>query len=127
MAKNHELGKLGEQTVAAYLRSQGFSIIKCNYRIRGGEIDIIASKDDVVVFVEVKTRSADALNTYGTALEAVTRRKQALIIKAAKYWAYTNSTNSKYTDCNFRFDVCEVLFRDGNVTKFNYIPSAFTL
>jgi putative endonuclease len=123
MSKSSELGKLGEQTVADFLVSRGVVILDRNYRIRGGEIDIIGKSGDHIIFVEVKTRSADAYIDYGTALESIDFKKRRYLIRTAEYWIYTHKQHS---DNYFRFDVAELNFRDGKLTKFNYIKSAFT-
>ncbi len=56
-----ELGRFGENAVAYYLEKKGYRILKRNYRVKGGELDIIAEKDGVVAFVEVKTRTPEPL------------------------------------------------------------------
>lgn len=63
-------GKIGEDKAARYLQKLGYIILQRNFRIRNGEIDIIAldKKENALVFVEVKTRSSDA---FGTPLEAI--------------------------------------------------------
>jgi putative endonuclease len=124
MSSGHELGRLGEKIAAIYLHKYGFTIIDTNYRIRGGEIDIIAQFQNLVVFVEVKSRSIDAGMSYGTALEAVDRRKIEHIIKTAKFWIYQNAADEDY---NYRFDVVELLFERKKLKKLNYIKSAFSL
>lgn len=55
MAEHNEIGKIGENLAKEFLMKQGFSIIDRNFRIRQGELDIIAEKDDVLHFVEVKS------------------------------------------------------------------------
>lgn len=55
MAKHNTVGALGESIAASFLMKQGFSIIEKNYRVRQGEIDIVALKDDKLHFVEVKS------------------------------------------------------------------------
>ena len=57
MSKNKELGQEGEQLAANYLKNKGWSILKMNYRFSRSEIDLIASKNDLLIFVEVKTRT----------------------------------------------------------------------
>ena len=52
-----DIGKLGETIACKYLRAKGYKIIEQNFRIRGGEIDIICAKAGTLVFVEVKTRT----------------------------------------------------------------------
>ena len=68
-----EIGNLGEDTACEYLKSHGYMILQRNYHSRYGEIDIIASKGDTVVFCEVKTRKN---SSFGHASEYVDFRKQ---------------------------------------------------
>ncbi|MDR0987548.1 MAG: YraN family protein [Ruminococcus sp.] len=124
MAENHELGKYGEDLTVRFLIKYGFEILAKNYRIRGGEIDIIAKRNDVIVFTEVKTRHFAHEYQYGTALESIDRRKQRHIIKAAERWIYRNSLpDNTYI---FRFDVSEIIVYPDGKSKLNYIRSAFT-
>jgi putative endonuclease len=74
------LGKWGEDRAVDYLSSKGYSIITRNYHTRHGELDIIASKDGILVFVEVKTRSS---HNFSFPEESVTRRKQAYLLDSA--------------------------------------------
>ncbi len=76
-------GKKGEDLAEQYLKKKGFEIIERNFRIRGGEIDIIAIDQDTLVFVEVKTRSS---NEFGTPLEAITPWKLRSVIKTAEFY-----------------------------------------
>jgi putative endonuclease len=122
MAENHDLGRYGEDLTAGFLMKSGFTILAKNYRIRGGEIDIIAKRHDVIVFTEVKTRHFTRESSYGTALESVDKRKQQHIINTAKKWIYSNS---RYRDFGFRFDVSEVMVYPNGEYKLNYIESAF--
>ncbi len=55
MAEHNEIGKIGENITKQFLMKHGFRVIDQNYRIKQGEIDIIAEKDDVLHFVEVKS------------------------------------------------------------------------
>ena len=76
----YEDGKLGEEIAVSHLRKIGYQIIQRNFRIRGGEIDIIALDGDTLVFIEVKTRRSIE---FGTALEAITPWKIRALIRAA--------------------------------------------
>ena len=67
------LGMLGEEVACAHLRDRGYRILTRNYRVRQGEMDIVADDRGTLVFVEVKARRG---SSSGTALEAVTPRKQ---------------------------------------------------
>lgn len=78
-----EEGELGERIAVEYLKKKGFKIIDRNFRIRGGEIDIIAIDGDVLSFIEVKTRRS---NEFGTPLEAITPWKMRALIKSAEFY-----------------------------------------
>jgi putative endonuclease len=93
-------GSRGEDQATAYLREQGYAIIRRNFRIGKAEIDIIARKGDLLVFVEVKTRTNDA---FGYPEEFVNRRKQGMILNAAD--AYIQHTNWKE---DIRFDIIAI-------------------
>lgn len=55
MAEHNEIGKIGENIAKTFLMKHGFSILERNYRTRYGEIDIIAKKDNILHFIEVKS------------------------------------------------------------------------
>lgn len=74
---------IGENLAAEYLRKKGYKIIERNFRRRYGEIDIIASNDDTLVFFEVKTRKSIL---YGTPLEAITRWKLQELVRTAQFY-----------------------------------------
>lgn len=76
-------GLKGEALAINYLKKKGYKILERNYRTKFGEVDIIASKDGVIVFIEVKTRSTDA---FGAPEEAVTSQKQERVKKTALYY-----------------------------------------
>lgn len=116
-ADSQEIGMAGETLAVREMRKQGYTILEQNYRTRGGEIDIIAQKDGILVFTEVKTRRGTA---YGTPAEAVTRTKQRHIIAAAKEYLAAHAL----TDQDCRFDVAEVLEEKGK-TYFRYTKNAF--
>jgi len=92
------LGRLGERTAVKYLKEKGYKILEKNYKTHVGEIDIIAEKDGVVVFVEVKTRSN---GSFGTPAEAVGYRKQEKYKKVAAEYLL----KKKRTENECRFDV----------------------
>ena len=107
-------GRMGEAKAAEYLRKQRYEILAAGYRGRFGEIDLIARKKDIVVFVEVKLRK-DSGFAYG--LEAVNAAKQRKIIATALQWM-----QSKNDHRQMRFDVIEVYTDTG---KLNHIENAF--
>jgi len=112
-----ETGKLGEEAVCRYLAEHGYNIITRNYRIKGGEIDIIAENGDILAFVEVKSRKPGSMVS---GFEAVNRRKQGLIIKtAAEYCCrYPNALQP-------RFDTAQVVIAGEMVVSIDYIQNAY--
>lgn len=107
------LGGKGEKKAAEYLRKKGYTVSALNYRSKFGEIDIIAEKDGVTVFVEVKTRSGKA---YGMGYESVTQKKQQkLILTAQNYFREKGETAA-------RFDVISI-----DNTEITHIENAFGL
>ena len=115
MAVNGEkrrLGFWGESKAVRYLKKKGYKILERNYRCPFGEIDIIAEKDDVVVFCEVKTRTSV---NYGLPNQAVDRERKRRYVNSAKFYFM-----KKEKTCTVRFDVIEIL--NG---KINHIENAF--
>lgn len=110
-------GIKGEAAVALLLKNQGFNILAQNYRQRCGEIDLIAAKEEVICFVEVKTRRTEYFETS----QVITKSKQAKIIKTAQYYALTNKIQDKI----LRFDVAIVIGVEGEYT-IRYLDNAFT-
>lgn len=80
-------GIKGEEAAASYLRKKGYQILQRNFKARYGEIDIIAIDKDVLVFVEVKTRST---NEFGSPLESITPWKLRSVIKTAEFYKLMN-------------------------------------
>lgn len=114
-----DLGRKGERLVVDYLVERGYRIRALNYRQRFGEIDIIAQKDTVVAFVEVKLR----LNRYFNLSEVVTPAKQQKIIKTARwYLACCPDISENTMVC--RFDVACVEQENG-VFVVSYYENAF--
>lgn len=105
LARHLKLGKQGEAQAERFLKKQSFKILYRNFRARsGGEIDLVCRdrKDQVLVFVEVKTRTNEL---FGSPHEAVNWRKRARIIRAAKEWLRLLDL----PDVPFRFDIVEVV------------------
>lgn len=116
---NYKTGKHGEEIAEDYLIDNGYKIVIRNYRCRFGEIDIIAAKENTLIFVEVKTRSHQR---YGLPRESVTYAKQKVIIKTAQQYIQ----RFKIKDKLFRFDVIEVYY-DKQPIKVVHIDNAFSL
>lgn len=100
MAQHNDFGAQGEDIAIDYLRRKGYVILDRNWRSGHKEIDIVARKDDTVVFVEVKAR-ANAF--YGNPEDAVTRRKMHLLVLAADAYLRYNAI-----DLEVRFDVITI-------------------
>lgn len=108
------LGTEKEILAAEYLQEQGYQILEQNFRCRMGEIDMIASHDGAIIFIEVKYRSS---REYGMAVEAVSQTKQRTIHKVAMYYLVTKLHRS---DVECRFDVIGI---DGE--QITHIVNAF--
>ncbi len=115
--RNREIGNIGEQAVCVYLVENDYEILKRNFTVKGGEIDIIAKKNDTVCFVEVKTRK------YGSLIsgeDAITASKRKHIIYTAQRFL------SKLTSVpKCRFDVAVVEMKNEKVIKIKYYVNAF--
>lgn len=115
-------GQLGEQYAARRLEQTGWKIADRNFRCAYGEVDIIAQYEDVLAFIEVKTRKEDCLyHPY----EAVTYTKQQHLIHTAQFYLMKHETTASP-----RFDVIEILLKKEEsflVVGYNHIENAFTL
>ena len=93
------IGKKGEEIVAKYLEKEGYAILERNWRLPIGEIDIIATRDECLIFVEVKT----LVNTTLESLDLlIGKQKQLKIAKVAKHFL---KNNRQYHKLMMRFDV----------------------
>lgn len=81
MRPQQRVGRWGEQAAADYLEKQGYVILARNFRTAHGEVDIIARQGNVLVFVEVKTRSS---NRYGYPEYSVSPKKRMHLLSAAE-------------------------------------------
>lgn len=100
MAQHNDFGTQGEDIAINYLRTKGYAILDRNWRSGHKEIDIVAQKDDVIVFAEVKAR---ANIFYGNPEDAVTRKKMHLLVLAADAYLRCNAI-----DLEVRFDVITI-------------------
>ena len=114
----HVLGRSGEAAAEAFLRRRGMRILERRYRLRVGEIDLIAEQADVVVFVEVKTRSG---TLYGAPGESVTLQRQRRLGRAALAFLARRGWLDRVT----RFDVVEVRVDGRGSVRVNHIEEAF--
>ncbi len=114
---NRKIGNIGENKAIKYLLEKDYLILKHNYYTMHGEIDIIAEKNDLLIFIEVKSRNS---NKFGFPLESVDENKINKISKTALNYIYENNIK----DLQVRFDVIEV-YLDQN--RINHIENAFYL
>ncbi len=115
MARHNDLGKWGENIACEKLLSEGYYILERNWRLHHYEVDIIAQKDNHIIFIEVKTRSDANINP----LEAIDNRKIRHLVTSAN--AYM-----KHAKCFFeyRFDVIGISGTPDNFS-IEHIPDAF--
>jgi putative endonuclease len=110
-------GRVAEDLVEAFLRREGYTILGRNVSFHGvGELDIVAQRDGVVCFVEVRSRGT---TRFGLPAETVGARKQAQVKKVAAYYMARHCS-----DLPARFDVASVVWDDGEETV-SYIENAF--
>ncbi len=110
MARHISIGKLGEKLAKEYLERNGFTILHQNWKYQHWEVDIICSKDDVLHFVEVKTRRS---LKFGYPENDVTRKKLNYIIKAADEFQFQNPGWKR-----IQFDVLSIILKDNDEEYF---------
>ncbi|MDE6528907.1 MAG: YraN family protein [Muribaculaceae bacterium] len=115
MARHNSLGKWGERVVTDYLVAEGYAIVESNWRLNHLEVDIIASKGDEIVFVEVKSRRDSDVDP----LLAITPAKIRHLVAAAN--AYLRTCRVPLRP---RFDVAAVTGDEHNF-KLRYVADAF--
>ncbi|UCC73050.1 MAG: YraN family protein [Gemmatimonadota bacterium] len=120
MTARRDLGVLGEQLAAGYLRQKGYTILARNYRFGHREIDLIVGRDDVVAFVEVKARAGAG---FGHPLEAITARKRREVERVARFWLRRHGRSGLHC----RFDAVGVIVRRDQAPVVEHIPDAWRL
>lgn len=114
------LGERGEALAWNFLKRQGYSILEKNYRTRFGEIDVIARKKDVLVFLEVKTRRSHA---FGLPLEAVDWKKRQKLIRVAEAYLQAKRLENRAA----RFDILSVTWDGRSEPDFSLLEDAFMM
>lgn len=117
MAQHNETGKQGEEEAVRFLREKGYEILARNYRHQHAEIDLIAKKAKLLVFVEVKTRTNVS---FGNPEEFVSYTKAKLVMKAAEQYIFKTDWMH-----DIRFDVVAVTIA-GNELRIKHIEDAFS-
>jgi len=113
-------GELGERAAKKHLRGIGLKFLTANFRSERGEIDLVFRDDDCLVFVEVKTRSAE---DWTRPAAAVDRRKRRLLSQTALDYLKL----LKNPQVKIRFDIVEVVLADGDVREVRHLPNTFSL
>jgi putative endonuclease len=117
ISAHYKLGLHGERLACDYLTNTGYKILHTRHRIEGIEIDIIALKDDTLVFVEVKTRRSDNLES---PQDAVDIKKQQRMIRAANAYMQTSEQ-----DVSIRFDIIAIV-TNAHHSHIDHIEDAFS-
>lgn len=116
--RRQALGRRGEAIAADYLVHSGYAIVARNWRSPVGEIDIVAREGDCLALVEVRARHGD---TYGSAEESITPRKQAKLVEVAHSYLQTTAQE----DATWRIDVIAIrVGAGGRVLSLNHIRNA---
>lgn len=116
VAEHNIIGKKGEEVAKEHLVKNGYTVRDVNWRFRKNEVDIIADKNNVLVVVEVKTRTSEY---FENPKEAVTKQKQKFIIKATE--AYIEEFD---VDMEVRFDIIGVCLLNDEI-KIEHTIDAF--
>lgn len=116
---NKIVGNYGEELATNFLEKNKYKIIEKNYSCKLGELDIIAKDKDILVFIEVKSRTN---KSYGEPGEAITYYKKKNIIKTAQYYIMKNKLQNEFC----RFDVVEILLSDDD-NNIRLIKNAFMM
>lgn len=117
MAAHNELGNKGEEIAKIFLKEKNYQILDTNWRFSKAEIDIIAKYEDILIFVEVKTRSYE---TFGEPESFVDEKKEHLMLDAAQ--VYMQRMNH---DWEIRFDIIGITLRQGYPPKIRHYEDAF--
>ncbi len=112
----HDKGSRGEQAAAQFLSREGYRVVARNFRSRRGEVDIVASKDDTVVFIEVKTWDVLPVDSLEHSLNAA---KRGRILHTARLFL---AEHPEYRDSRVRFDL---VFIHGSPPMVSHLPDAF--
>jgi putative endonuclease len=116
MAQHNELGKKGEQLAVDFLLKNNYVIIERNYRFDKAEVDIIATKHNVLAIVEVKTRST---TDFGNPQDFVKPKQIKNLVKAVDEYITENDL-----DLEVRFDIMAIV-KEGNGYKIEHLENAF--
>lgn len=109
---NRIKGKEGEEMAENYLRKQGYRIIEMNHQTKFGEIDLIVSKNDVLIFVEVKFKQTE---DFGTPEEMIGQNKLMQVKRTAELYLLTNPDIEKQFQ-KYQIDAICIVGETGRIT-----------
>jgi putative endonuclease len=116
----HSLGRLGERLAAEHLERLGYRIVARNYRTRFGELDLVVTDDEVLVFCEVKTRRAGSGDPWDNLGEAKRRQVRSM----GRVWL--SEARDRPRTSALRFDAIGVqIDRDGALVSLDHLEGAF--
>ena len=113
-------GELGERAAKKFLQQAGLKFLAANFRSVRGEVDLVFRDGDCLVFAEVKTRSSEAWTRPAAAVDA--RKRRLLSQTALDYLKLLKNPAVK-----IRFDIVEVLLKDGEVSEIRHLPNTFAM
>ncbi|HEV2891288.1 MAG TPA: YraN family protein [Frankiaceae bacterium] len=122
MGAKEAVGAYGERVAVRHLEDAGYAVLATNWRSRAGELDVVATRDGVVVFVEVKTRRSLA---FGTPASAVTPLKAARLRLLAQEWLASSPLRATLPAPPVRFDVVSVLRPPSGPAVVEHLEGAF--
>jgi putative endonuclease len=118
--KRKTVGLLGEKLAREFLKKKGYRVRELNFRCRNGEIDIIAEKDDYLIFVEVRTKTT---TSFGTPEESITFAKKERLIALALYYLNSHPNLSSLWRIDF---IAIELDSKGQATRIELIENAIS-
>ncbi len=121
MTHKQRLGKWGETEARRYLETKAYVLIERNFRVPEGEIDLVMQDGDIVVFIEVKTRTSDR---FGAPEESVSAAKRKRLLRAA--WAFLQERER--VDASWRIDVVAIeASPNWTIQRLDHYQSAFDI
>lgn len=121
MTHKKRLGDWGETEARRYLEAKAYVFIERNFRVPEGEIDLVMQDGDIVVFIEVKTRTSES---FGTPEESVSRAKRKRLMRAA--WAFLQERER--IDDTWRIDVVAIeASPNWTIQRLDHYQSAFDI
>lgn len=117
MALHNDKGKQGEQLAAAYFIERGYSLLHQNWRCRHFEVDIIATKNNMLHFIEVKCRSTAA---FGFPEQSITKKKIKNLVDASAEFMYRFPEWKR-----IQFDVLSIIVRNNEEAEYFLIEDVY--